>query len=167
MRRMLITVGVTVTGTAAVLAFDPSLERAARLAAPDDADQAAAPAGNLAAFGGQGSSSADPGTGHPAEGAPTASDWTDGPVVDTPAGEVQVRVGLDAGRIADVQLLRGPHGTRRSAWLTRHAAMVLRAEVLQAQSADVDMVSGATYTSAGYLQSLQAALDTADEREGR
>jgi len=161
MRRMMITVGVTVAGTAAVLLYDPSLERAARTAAGlDDAGGTALLAGDSVRLA-QAGRSASPTT---PDGPAADQTWSDGPAVETPAGVVQVRVGLDTGRISDVQLLRGPHGTRRSAWLTRHAAMVLRAEVLEAQSADVDMISGATYTSAGYLQSLQAALDAVEGR---
>jgi uncharacterized protein with FMN-binding domain len=87
--------------------------------------------------------------------------WSDGPEVETPAGVVQVRVGMVGSSIGDVQLVRGPHATRHSAWLSRQAATILRAEVLDAQSAGVDMISGATYTSEGYLHSLQAALDAA------
>jgi uncharacterized protein with FMN-binding domain len=91
-------------------------------------------------------------------------DWTDGPAIRTKAGLVQVRVAIHKNKIRDVQLLQGPHGTRHSAWLSRRAVMILRHEVLNAQSADVDMISGATYTSDGYLRSLQAALDAAKGR---
>ena len=54
-----------------------------------------------------------------------------------------------------------PSDHARSAELSQHAASVLRSDVLAAQSAQVDLVSGATYTSAAYPQSLQAALDAA------
>lgn len=76
-------------------------------------------------------------------------------------GHLQVRVTLRGRRIADVSLAQfattNPVSQRRSSTaLTR-----LRREVLSQQRVDVDMVSGATYTSAAYLRSLQAALDAA------
>ena len=57
--------------------------------------------------------------------------------------------------------LQLPGGNRRSTQIAQYAAPQLRSEVLVAQSAKVDAVSGATYTSQGYLQSLQVALDAA------
>ena len=74
-------------------------------------------------------------------------------------GDVQVRVTLDNGRITDVQPLKMPSDRRRSAEITQAATPILHDEVLQAQSAVIDLVSGATYTSDAYAQSLQAALD--------
>jgi uncharacterized protein with FMN-binding domain len=153
-RRMMITLGATVTGTVVVLTYEPSLERAAERVDPADVAgrSLSALAGDQLALTESAQATPDP-----------ALDWTDGPEVLTAAGPVQVRVGLDDGALRDVRLVRSPTGSRHSAWLSRHAAMILRAEVLNAQSADVDMISGATYTSAGYLQSLQAALDAAEE----
>ena len=94
-------------------------------------------------------------------GAGTAGATTvDGPVVDTQFGPVQVRIDVAAGRIADVVALQLPTG-RHSGQISSYAAPVLRQEALQAQSAKIDTVSGATYTSDAYAQSLQAALDKA------
>jgi uncharacterized protein with FMN-binding domain len=84
----------------------------------------------------------------------------DGPMVDTQFGPVQVRIDVAAGRIADVVALQLPTG-RHSGQISSYAAPVLRQEALQAQSAKIDTVSGATYTSDAYAQSLQAALDKA------
>jgi uncharacterized protein with FMN-binding domain len=83
-----------------------------------------------------------------------------GSTIQTPFGNVQVQVTLENGRITDVQTLQLPSGGH-SSQLSRYAAPQLRSEVLQAQSAQVDSVSGATYTSQAYQQSLQAALDQA------
>jgi uncharacterized protein with FMN-binding domain len=83
-----------------------------------------------------------------------------GSSVQTPFGNVQVQVSLQNGRITDVQTLQLPSGGH-SSQVSRYAAPQLRSEVLQAQSAQVDSVSGATYTSQAYQQSLQAALDQA------
>jgi uncharacterized protein with FMN-binding domain len=84
----------------------------------------------------------------------------DGPVVDTQFGPVQVRIDVTAGRIADVVALELPTG-RHSGQISSYAGPILRQEALQAQSAKIDTVSGATYTSDAYAQSLQAALDKA------
>ena len=93
-------------------------------------------------------------------GAAAGATTVDGPVVDTQFGPVQVRIDVAAGRIADVMALQLPTG-RHSGQISSFAAPVLRQEALQAQSAKIDTVSGATYTSDAYVQSLQAALDKA------
>jgi uncharacterized protein with FMN-binding domain len=84
-----------------------------------------------------------------------------GPVVETKYGPVQVRVTLRSRRIVDVAATQLPSDLARSVEISNHAAPILHDEVLQAQSAQIDVVSGATYTSQGYIQSLQAALDSA------
>lgn len=84
-----------------------------------------------------------------------------GDVVPTPYGPVQVAVVFDHGRIADVRTLRTPSDADRSVRLAALATPILRREVLTAQSAHVDSVSGATYTSEGYARSVQYALDHA------
>ncbi|GGQ77460.1 FMN-binding protein [Streptomyces pilosus] len=77
-----------------------------------------------------------------------------GPSVDTEKGAVQVEVTLDGDRITGVRMLRQPDHPQTTA-----AVPTLIEETLEAQSADVDTVSGATVTSDGYRESLQAALD--------
>ena len=84
-----------------------------------------------------------------------------GQAVRIPFGTVQVQVTLQNGKITDVQALQMPGGDRRTQQISQYAAPQLRSEILQAQSARVDTISGATYTSEGYLQSLQSALDQA------
>jgi len=84
-----------------------------------------------------------------------------GPAADTRYGPVQVQVTVDAGRITDVEVVEYPTGNGRDRQINARAVPTLVQETLDAQSADVDMVSGATYTSEGYVQSLQAALDEA------
>ena len=85
----------------------------------------------------------------------------DGPVIGTPYGDVQVRVVLRASHIVDVQPLTLPSDRSRSRRISEEAAPLLRTEVLQAQSANIDLLSGASYTSEGYAESLQGALDAA------
>ena len=92
----------------------------------------------------------------------TSADGTyAGAAVSTRWGDVQVAVTISGGAITDVTALQLTDADGRSVQISNRAAPVLREEVLQAQSASVSMVSGATYTSGAYLESLQAALDQA------
>jgi uncharacterized protein with FMN-binding domain len=94
--------------------------------------------------------------------APAAQDATTvtGPVVDTQFGPVQVEITVNGGSLTDVTALQLPTGGH-SGRISQRAESVLRSEALQAKSANIDTVSGATYTSMAYAQSLQAALDQA------
>jgi uncharacterized protein with FMN-binding domain len=76
-------------------------------------------------------------------------------------GDTQVKVTISGGRITDVQALQLPFDRQRSAEISQYAAPQLHDEVLQAQSAQIDTLSGATYTSDAYAQSVQSALDKA------
>ena len=85
-----------------------------------------------------------------------------GSVVQTRFGSVQVQITVQAGKITDVTALQLTDAERKSVQISNRAAPLLRDEVLQAQSADVQTISGATVTSDAYLNSLQAALDAAN-----
>lgn len=85
----------------------------------------------------------------------------DGSSVQTRYGTVQVQVTVQGGKITEVKALQLTDAENRSAQISAYAAPVLRSEVLQAQSANVQTVGGATITSDAYLTSLQAALDAA------
>ncbi len=92
--------------------------------------------------------------------APQAADTTvTGPVIPTRYGDVQLQVTLSDGKITDVTAIQLPNDRARSAYISSAAAPMLRQEALQAQSAQIDLVSGATYTSEAYAESLQAILD--------
>jgi uncharacterized protein with FMN-binding domain len=84
-----------------------------------------------------------------------------GALVQTPYGTVQVRVSLLGTRIVNVTAVHLTDSSSTSVEISANAAPVLRQEALKAQSAKIDLVSGATYTSEGYQTSLQAALDAA------
>jgi uncharacterized protein with FMN-binding domain len=84
-----------------------------------------------------------------------------GPVVQVKWGQVQVRATLTAGRITGVDVLRTPDENAHDRQVNAAAVPVLVRETLAAQSSRIDMVSGATLTSTGYVRSLQAALDRA------
>ncbi|MFD6311141.1 FMN-binding protein [Streptomyces nigra] len=84
-----------------------------------------------------------------------------GAVEQTPYGPVQVAVTLSHGKLADVRPLQTPGGDARSRAIADYAVPMLTREALGAQSADIQAVSGASYTSEGYMRSLQSALDKA------
>ncbi len=81
-----------------------------------------------------------------------------GPVVENPYGPVQVQVTEEGGKITDVKALQMPTEHALSKEISEQVAPMLRAEVLQAQSAEINLVSGATYTSESFASSLQGAL---------
>jgi len=108
------------------------------------------------ATGGSGTTSNNNGTG-------TSSKTTTvtGDVVQTQWGPVQVQVVVHGGTITGVKVLQYPNGNSRDVEIANYALPILIQETTAAQSAQVDMVSGATFTSEGYVQSLQSALDRA------
>lgn len=81
-----------------------------------------------------------------------------GPLINTRYGPVQVRVTVKGGVVTDVQSVQLPTGGK-SGQIADYSGPALRREALAAQGAGIDAVSGATYTSQGYSQSLQGALD--------
>jgi hypothetical protein len=99
------------------------------------------------------------GTTAPAGTGPTRT--INGDVVPNRYGNVQVAVVLSGKRIVDVVALQLPFDRSRSKYISDNAAPILRQEALNAQSAQIDTVSEATYTSDSYAQSLQSALDRA------
>jgi len=113
------------------------------------------------------SSAASPSAGPPPPAAPSGGPTSPAPPAtvlgrpeDATYGIVQVQLTLSGGRITDVQAARLPSGGRSSA-ISSYAAPLLRKEVLDAQSAHIDTVSGASYTSEAYARSVQSALDSA------
>jgi uncharacterized protein with FMN-binding domain len=76
-------------------------------------------------------------------------------------GEVQVEATIQGGKLADVQFLEYPSDRRTSVRINNVAVPRLRTEAITAQSAKVDIVSGATLTSRAFMQSLQTALNSA------
>jgi uncharacterized protein with FMN-binding domain len=125
------------------------------------ASQASATAGSATAPTAAGTASGSSSSGT----ASTASGKKDGTFTgasqDTPFGSVQVKIVTAGGKITDVVPLQLTDAGGRSVEISNYATPILRSEVIQAQSAKVSGVSGATYTSEGYLSSVQSALDQA------
>ncbi|MEU5307579.1 FMN-binding protein [Streptomyces sp. NPDC021562] len=129
MKRAIPVVALTVAGLIPVWRYEPSV-------------------------GGTTAATAEPATTPSAD--PTAASGTvvKGTTVTTDKGPVQVQVTFSGDRITAVRMLQQPNHPQTTA-----AVPVLVSETLKAQSADIDTVSGATITSDGYKESLQAALD--------
>ncbi|MEU7063919.1 FMN-binding protein [Streptomyces sp. NPDC053429] len=96
-----------------------------------------------------------------AAGPPTGTGTFTGDPVDTRYGTVQVSAVLDHGKITSVKVLQAPDRRGRDQEISSYALPRLTDEAIGAQSAHIDAVSGASYTSQGYIQSLQSALDQA------
>ncbi len=84
-----------------------------------------------------------------------------GPVVDAYYGLVQIQAIVQGNRLARIRVLQYPSDRRTSVFINRQALPMLRDEVIQAQSANVDIISGATLTSRAFIRSLGSALNQA------
>lgn len=165
MRRAVLTVLGTIVGLVLLLSFksQPGAVSGARLPAaissPLPTDTASAPSDNAFATPSPdaGGSTATPN----ATAAPATAAAFTGSSIHTPYGDVQVRITVNSGKISAVDPLQVPNDRRRSVEISGYAVPQLVQETIDAQSANIDMVSGATYTSEGYQQSLQNALDKA------
>jgi uncharacterized protein with FMN-binding domain len=143
MRRAPIVISATVAGVAGVLSFHAQPQK---LTPPPSSPAATAKAPTRT------SSQAT------AKGSGAAKTAT-GAVAQNRYGSVQVRVTVAGGKIKDVTAIQLPQSDAKSAQISQYAAPQLRNEVLAAQSAKIDGVSGASYTSQSYDTSLQSALD--------
>jgi hypothetical protein len=116
-----------------------------------------APAGIVAAP----APTASGGTGSTGSGTTTAPVVINGVAADTQYGPVQVQIQVSGGKIVSATAIDYPQSGGRDRQINSYAIPVLQSEAVAAQSAKIDSVSGATYTSDGYLRSLQSALDAA------
>ncbi|POX62735.1 FMN-binding protein [Streptomyces sp. Ru62] len=139
LRRIVLASAATVSGMVLLLALKPHTVPTVAMAGTRSPAASSSPA---------------PG---PASGTRTAT----GDTVQTRWGPVQVRVTVRDGRLTDVTAVTYPQENPRDQEINNYALPELRREALAAQSAEIDTVSGATYTSDGYRQSLQSALDSA------
>jgi uncharacterized protein with FMN-binding domain len=107
-----------------------------------------------------GTPGATSGSASPTTGAPVTKTVT-GSAASTRYGPVQVQITLTGGQVTAVRAVVYPTGSSRDQEINSFAIPQLNQEALAAKSAQIDMVSGATYTSSGYITSLQSALSKA------
>jgi uncharacterized protein with FMN-binding domain len=185
MRRAIIALGSTAAALAALLAFKshPATDASAAVAPGTTSPTLAAGPGSTVAPGmadGAGSKhdahsamrSARPSATKPASGMASRSPSSAAPmmttrtvtgaVANTQEGPMQVQLVLSGKQITKVNVLQKTDDGQESEQIDSFAIPKLTSETLTAQSARIDAVSGATYTSQGYIQSLQSALDQAN-----
>ncbi|MPY32469.1 FMN-binding protein [Streptomyces adustus] len=148
MRRIVLATAATVSGIVLLLSLKPTTDPNAAQAAGAIPQQTA-------------------GAQESAQGGAAAagSGTVTGRVAQTQYGPVQVRLTMSGGKVTKAEAVQAPSGGT-STQKTELAVPKLNQEAVAAQSADIDAVSGATYTSAGYKQSLQSALDQAKAAGG-
>ena len=162
MRRAVIVLGTTAAGLAALLSF-----KTHSLAAP--VPSAPAPSTGMPQATASGTGPSSMGATSPAARAtpkssataPAAARTVTGTAASTQYGPMQVRVTLAGTKITQVTVLQRTDDGAESDQIDANAIPKLTSETLAAQSAHIDAVSGASYTSSGYIQSLQSALDKA------
>jgi hypothetical protein len=152
-RRSPIVLLTTAAGVAFVLAFNT---QPAPLAGTSTSTTATSSSGATAGSGGSGSGSGASGPGSQASTGPVTVVGTNQP---NQYGDVQVQVAYSGGQITDVTALSLPSGDSRSQQISAIAGPQLASQAIATQSASIDGVSGATYTSTGYQASLQSAID--------
>ena len=108
------------------------------------------------------SSSGSGSSGSGSSGSTGGTTTVTGSVANTQWGPVQVELTVTDGRITDVNVLKYPSGNPKDVEINDYALPILTQETTSSQSASIDMVSGATVTSTGYIESLQSAIDQAD-----
>jgi uncharacterized protein with FMN-binding domain len=155
MKRALLIAGGTVGGLGAVLAITPP--QLGSTSAINIAGTPIAGADTTASA----SASSSSATKAPATQAPAASSGAingtfTGPSVNVNYGNVQVKITVVNGRITDAVAVKAPTG--KNDRYTNMAVPTLKAQTLKAQSANIQGVSGASYTSYGWFTSLQGAI---------
>jgi uncharacterized protein with FMN-binding domain len=159
MRRIIIWLASTVTIVVLLFGYHTSTNKTASPGIPNNTSNPTTSTGK------ESSSSANNGSSGSASRSAKITTYT-GSVAQTRWGPVQVKITVQAGKLTKVTIMQHPSGNSRDAVINSQALPILIDETMQAQSANIDMVSGATVTSEGYLQSLQAALDQADNGQG-
>jgi uncharacterized protein with FMN-binding domain len=152
MRRAIFAILTTIVALVMLLSFKTHGVVTASVAPP------AVVSGTTSGSGGGDTGSGSTGNGSSGNGSSGATTVT-GDAVNTRFGPVQVRITVANGQMTAVQAIAYPQENSRDQEINSYAIPQLNAEAAQAGNANIDMVSGATYTSDGYINSLQSALD--------
>ena len=158
MRRAVLALGSTVAGLILLLSFRSHTGSAASAGVSAAGTSTDSPS---AAPSAAPSATSSNGAGGMAAGGGTGGRVVTGDVINGPYGPSQVAVTLSGNKITKVTVLQHTDDGSNSQQIDGNALPKLTSETLAAQSAKIDAVSGASYTSAGYIKSLQSALDKA------
>ncbi|MGZ4556717.1 MAG: FMN-binding protein [Mycobacteriaceae bacterium] len=167
MRRIVLTFASTAAALVLLFSYRTSTGSGDVAAKAIVAGSAGVVSGGGSPIGTASSSGSAPPSGSPtvsAGAAPAATSRViNGSTVQTRFGPVQVQITVSAGKVTAADAVQYPTRDRRDVAISSQAIPILDSEVLSAQSANIDAVSGASYTSDGYVQSLQSALDLAHQ----
>jgi hypothetical protein len=161
MRRVILAVTGTIAGLVALLSFKSHVP-AAPVAATTGGTGGTSTSSTSPPSSGGGQTVVVPGAfpqGSIAKNLPAGETAVNGKVASTSYGPVQIQLIKRNGKIVKVAVLMQPTNTLNDVQIGKFAFPKLISETLAAQNGKIDAVSGATYTSAGYIQSLQSALD--------
>ena len=164
MRRVILAVTGTIAGLVALLSFKshvPSVSAAAATGGSGGSSSSSTSSSSSGSSSG-GQTQTVPGEfpqGSLAKNLPAGETAVDGNAASTAYGPVQIQLIEENGKIVKVAVLVQPQNTLHDIQIGAMAFPKLISETLAAQSGKIDAVSGASYTSAGYIQSLQSALD--------
>ncbi|MCC9306371.1 FMN-binding protein [Kitasatospora sp. RB6PN24] len=162
MRRMIVTSAATAAGIVLLLSLKPHGSASAQSLPVISSDTGAAPAPASSGASGSGTSTGPTsGSSSPAAPAAGGTRTVTGSAVDTRYGPVQVRITLTGSKLTKVDVIQYPSESNRDEEINSYALPELNQEAIAAGNANIDSVSGATYTSDGYTRSLQSALDQA------
>jgi hypothetical protein len=162
MRRVILAVTGTIAGLVALLSFKSHVPSAPVAATAGGPGGTAASSSSSSSSSGSGQTEVVPGAfpqGSIAKNLPPGETSVDGKVASTAYGPVQIQLIKKNSKIVKVAVLVQPTNTLHDVQIGEFAFPKLIGETLAAQNGKIDAVSGATYTSAGYIQSLQSALD--------
>ena len=163
MKRILGWAGASATVVALLFGYHTSTAGALAAGSTDSSFHGSLTSGTGSATSGSsgGTSTGNGSSGSSGSSSQTATKTTQGSAAQTPYGPVQVEITTSGSKVTDVSVLQYPNSSGQDQQINSYALPRLIDATLQAQSAQIDMVSGATYTSNGYVQSLQSALDAA------
>jgi uncharacterized protein with FMN-binding domain len=159
MRRPAAAIALTVIGMWLVLSFKSSPASRVTSASSATVPSTSVPAPPADTAGQPPAGPPPPGASTTTQPAATGTRTVTGDDVPNRYGDVQVAVAFNGTQIVDVKALQMPFDRARSQDISTQAAPLLHDEVIQAQSAQIDTIGGATYTSDSYAQSVQSAID--------
>ena len=162
MRRVILAVTGTIAGLVALLSFKSHVPSSPVAATVSGGASSSSSGSSSSSSGKGGQTEVVPGAfpqGSIAKNLPAGETAVNGKVANTSYGPVQIQLIKRNSKIVKVAVLTQPTNTLNDVQIGKFAFPKLISETLAAQNGKIDAVSGATYTSAGYIQSLQSALD--------
>ena len=162
MRRIVTAILSTITGLVLLFSYHTSTDggTVAGLAVAQPGPSNRSPSESRSPGSPSSNGSGSNGSGGSGSVAASAATFTGG-VAQTQWGPVQVQITVKGSKVTQSRAVQYPQNNDRDVMINSYALPILDQEVVQQQSASIDVVSGATVTSDGYLQSLQAAIDQA------